>query len=60
MKFLASLLVDARDFAYWSSIFAMAGAASLAVAFFEFSIAALVFGIIFCIIGLQFNRKANP
>ena len=50
---------DGKDFKYWSSVFSMAGAACLAVAFIEGSSVSFFVGIIFCLYGLNFNRKAG-
>ena len=53
------LLRDEADARYWASVFAMAGAACLAVAFIETSSIALYAGIMCCLYGLKFNRKGN-
>ena len=56
---LKTFCIDKTDEVYWAGIFGMAGAASLAVAFFDFNLAALVFGIIFCMIGRNLNRRGK-
>ena len=54
---VAGLFRDKDDWKYWSNVFAMAGAASLAVAFIQGNGTAFVAGIIFCLYVLRFNRR---
>jgi hypothetical protein len=48
---------DKSDRKYWAGVFAMTGAASLAVAFVQGNTVALYAGVIFCLLGLKFNRS---
>lgn len=57
MKFrLTELMRDDEDRKYWAGLTGMTGAACLAVAFIEFNVFALLFGIFFSMLGLRFNR----
>ena len=53
----ADLFRDKSDWQYWAHVFAMIGAASLAVAFIQGDGLAWYVGIAFCLYGLRLNRR---
>jgi hypothetical protein len=56
---ISDLARDGKDWKYWSEVFSMAGAASLAVAFIEGNSIALFVVMAFCLYGLKFKRKVD-
>ena len=56
---ISALAQSSGDWKYWSNVFAMAGAASLAVAFIQGDPIAFYVGLGFCLYGLRFSRKGD-
>ena len=57
MRSVKDLARDGNDRKYWSNVFAMAGAASLAVTFINGDPIAFYGGFGFCLYGLKLNRE---